>query len=417
MKKRRFVFTAVMGVALAGAVTLAPAADVKAAPYSETGNGIGYTTTNDGLDIFGITDESGHVRTTYDDEGYMSAISLDGGNEILWLGDNSTFGFGTHETLGTFSNGHVYEVDGLKVSVTAGMNSTNDCVVLNYDVTNTTSSDKSIMIGTFGDTMIKNKDDNCRLSIENGRIIFKHPTEEYGFAFATDQNAFDTMYVGYYVNAHKGIFTNSTEQYNDNVDSGIAFSWSFDVPAGESVRRTAYNAVGDYQNVVTIIDTETNTPVVIVVEDWLEPLRTLLKIAADPEFGANVNNTATYTGTYALPLEFMQFIKDHPEVTLNYSFYKDDVLKTVTINGANVIVEEDVPWYGFDYLLSHYGEGASAATPADTAIALPSAYTIVSGDTLNGIASKLGYSVEALAAFNGISNVDLIYAGNTIFYY
>lgn len=41
-------------------------------------------------------------------------------------------------------------------------------------------------------------------------------------------------------------------------------------------------------------------------------------------------------------------------------------------------------------------------------------YTIVSGDTLSGIASKYGTTVSQLVAWNNIANPDLIYAGQTI---
>ena len=143
--------------------------------------------------------------------------------------------------------------------------------------------------------------------------------------------------------------------------------------------------------------------------DWLEPLRTQLRIAADPEFGANVNNTADYTGDFALPAEIMQYIKDNPQVTLNYSFYVDDVLRTVTITGKNVVVEEGVLYYGFNYLLSHYGDGSAVTGPTGI-------YTIVKGDTLTSIAKKFGTTIEALATKNGIKNVDLIYAGAKIAY-
>jgi len=143
--------------------------------------------------------------------------------------------------------------------------------------------------------------------------------------------------------------------------------------------------------------------------DWLEPLRTQLRIAADPEFGGNINHTAEYTGDFALPTEIMQYLKDHPDTTLKYSFYVNDVLQTVTISGKDVVIEEGVDWYGFSYLLGHYGNGATAATASG-------GYTIVNGDTLTSIAAKLGTTVQALAAKNGIKNVDLIYAGSKIAY-
>jgi rare lipoprotein A len=43
-------------------------------------------------------------------------------------------------------------------------------------------------------------------------------------------------------------------------------------------------------------------------------------------------------------------------------------------------------------------------------------YVVQPGDTLSGIAAQLGTSVEALAAANGISNPDLVYAGQTLYY-
>jgi LysM repeat protein len=38
------------------------------------------------------------------------------------------------------------------------------------------------------------------------------------------------------------------------------------------------------------------------------------------------------------------------------------------------------------------------------------------GDTLAGIAAQLGTTVDYLAASNGITNPDLIYAGQTLYY-
>jgi len=43
-------------------------------------------------------------------------------------------------------------------------------------------------------------------------------------------------------------------------------------------------------------------------------------------------------------------------------------------------------------------------------------YVVQSGETLSGIAAELGTTVEDLAAANGISDPDLIYAGQTLYY-
>ena len=44
------------------------------------------------------------------------------------------------------------------------------------------------------------------------------------------------------------------------------------------------------------------------------------------------------------------------------------------------------------------------------------AYTVRSGDTLSGIASRLGTSWTSLKAKNGIANANLIYPGQTLYY-
>ena len=56
----------------------------------------------------------------------------------------------------------------------------------------------------------------------------------------------------------------------------------------------------------------------------------------------------------------------------------------------------------------------SMTTTQAHAATMSQSYTIASGDTLSGIASEFGVSVSSLAAANGISDPNVIYAGQTI---
>ena len=141
--------------------------------------------------------------------------------------------------------------------------------------------------------------------------------------------------------------------------------------------------------------------------DWLDPLKTQLNIAADQEFGANVNHTAEYTGDFALPKEILEFLKAHPDTTLVYTYMKDELTSvTVTISGKNVVLLDGVDYYGIDKLVALYGAGISTASGD---------YIIQPGDTLTSLAAKFGTTIEALLAKNTkITNRDLIYAGDKL---
>jgi LysM repeat protein len=54
------------------------------------------------------------------------------------------------------------------------------------------------------------------------------------------------------------------------------------------------------------------------------------------------------------------------------------------------------------------------AAPVTTTTTIPSEYTVVAGDTMSGIAKKVGVTVEELAQFNGITDPNLIQVGQVL---
>lgn len=92
-------------------------------------------------------------------------------------------------------------------------------------------------------------------------------------------------------------------------------------------------------------------------------------------------------------------------------------------NFINHIYSSDARTLANEVWAGKYGDGATRkvllGSRYDEVMAVVNGgaaeyYTIVPGDTLSGIASRYGTSVSQLAAWNGIANPNVIYAGRTI---
>lgn len=79
------------------------------------------------------------------------------------------------------------------------------------------------------------------------------------------------------------------------------------------------------------------------------------------------------------------------------------------VNGATETTERIVfQVAGYDYnTIQNIVNGKSGASSAQY-------YTVQSGDTLSGIASKYGTSYQKVAHLNGISNPNVIYVGQKL---
>ena len=72
--------------------------------------------------------------------------------------------------------------------------------------------------------------------------------------------------------------------------------------------------------------------------DWLEPFRVQLHIAG--EVGGE--QTVEFAGEFALPYEFMQYLQEHPQITLVYHTSCEGEEFTVTIPGAQAIADPEI---------------------------------------------------------------------------
>ena len=152
---------------------------------------------------------------------------------------------------------------------------------------------------------------------------------------------------------------------------------------------------------------EPEPEVEIPEKDWLDDFRLALSIAA--ELGGD--QTVEYSGDFALSYEIMNFLVEHPLITLIYHVTYEGVEYTITIPAGKAISYSDIEWYGPLWLLANYGNGN-----VPTGAKGNGTYIVKSGDTLTGISVKLGVTVQYLVDKNNIADPNKIYAEQVLSY-
>jgi rare lipoprotein A len=74
-------------------------------------------------------------------------------------------------------------------------------------------------------------------------------------------------------------------------------------------------------------------------------------------------------------------------------------------------VYEEAEYAEAEYAEAEYADGGSGGGAASGG-----SYVVQSGDTLTGIAAEVGTSVDALMAANGLTDPNVVYAGQTLYY-
>ena len=87
---------------------------------------------------------------------------------------------------------------------------------------------------------------------------------------------------------------------------------------------------------------------------------------------------------------------------------------TGNVSGIGGNVDMDIAYKDYPGIMAYNGLNGYAKKPAVPAEPKEVTYIVKKGDTLSGIAAKYGTTYQALAAYNGIRNVNMIYVGQRI---
>ena len=194
-----------------------------------------------------------------------------------------------------------------------------------------------------------------------------------------------------------------SEQYNGDKKTDYASAFS---SISVTVVDSGSGSEGGSSSTVT-----NNTAPEIPTRDYLDDLRDLLKAA----IALGGEQTVYWDKGTALPYDIMKTLQDNPNITLVFSYTYLDKDYKVTLPGKNVKAFDTIPWYGPMYLYGTYGM-FNAQAPVTSSPNAKRTYTVVPGDTLSGIAKRLGTTVRSLVNLNGIKNPDFISVGQVLKY-
>lgn len=179
---------------------------------------------NGNFDIQGKIDGQ-YRKTTYDNRGYLTKLQV-GQNAIEDVTINTIDDVYSSTKDSSIQVERILSVDGKLARVT-------------YKITNTSTTNKTVKIGNGTDIQVGSDDSATVYKTNVGLRMTSRRESDNGLQFnlIAKDNAIpvDTMWMGHYTEMRANIFNNSTIEKLENTDSGIAFSWNKEIPAGQTV--------------------------------------------------------------------------------------------------------------------------------------------------------------------------------------
>lgn len=192
--------------------------------------GMGYDTQGTNFNIFGIDGDGQEVQSTYNNAGYNTYV-------------NNT---NARDRVGAtgFEYGTPYTVNGLETTITPSFTDTS--VALDYFMTNVSGEDQSFKVGSNADTEIGDADDATIIGDGTGVTMYDH--QGRGISIQPSAGStFDHLWYGEYNTKNANTFTEGIQTGElSGVDSEVAWSWSFSLPAGDSTHRGILYRISDH---------------------------------------------------------------------------------------------------------------------------------------------------------------------------
>lgn len=168
------------------------------------------------------------IQTTYGNGGYRTAVQVESGEK---------------NNLDGFKYGKLYEYDGVQVRLFADVVDGGRAVAITYELHNKNGSPVTVKIGSSADTKVGDND-HANVYFDGNQLVMEDNSSgssTFGaqFRIYPGEGDFTTKWYGHYSGAYENMYNSSSGSSSYSEDSGLAWSWTVDIPAGETVSKVA----------------------------------------------------------------------------------------------------------------------------------------------------------------------------------
>ena len=214
-------------------------------PQEGSNKYVGYRHNYNGFDVYGKREKADgtieKIQTTWNNSGYKT---------VMKVGESGSISFDD------FAYGKEYTSYDVKASVTARVRGKG--VLVTYTLFNDSDELKKVKIGSYADTQIY-EDDKAPCSFTENGIKMTSVDGTLEFQLIPGGGNFTTRWYGSFSEASDNVFNNRTDTSTYTKDSGIAWSWTIDIPARATITKTAELSAGQVGTTQIIYDANGGT--------------------------------------------------------------------------------------------------------------------------------------------------------------